>query len=73
MFQSRRGEQLDQTYIDDSRLMFKAIFPLSEVIVDFFDELKSLTSGYGRLVHIPELSHESCVLSLEYKNNCNCM
>lgn len=32
--------------------MFKAIFPLAEIIVDFFDELKSVTSGYGRSDYI---------------------
>ncbi|ELU14317.1 hypothetical protein CAPTEDRAFT_99200, partial [Capitella teleta] len=43
----RRGEQIDQFYIDNERIMMKIIFPLSEVIVDFFDELKSFTSGYA--------------------------
>ena len=27
--------------------MFKAVLPLSEVIVDFFDNLKALSSGYA--------------------------
>jgi len=39
--------QQEQNYIDDTRLMFKVIFPLNEIIVTFFDELKAATSGYG--------------------------
>ena len=30
--------------------MLKYLLPLSEVIVDFYDELKSLSSGYARFV-----------------------
>ncbi|XP_041359737.1 translation factor Guf1, mitochondrial-like isoform X2 [Gigantopelta aegis] len=43
----RRGLLYDQTYIDDKRIMVKAKFPLSEILIDFFDELKSMTSGYA--------------------------
>jgi len=42
---------VEQSYIDDTRIMFKVVFPLNEIIVTFFDELKSVTSGYGRFVH----------------------
>ncbi|KAF6020357.1 GUF1 [Bugula neritina] len=42
-----RGVQVEQSYIDDTRIMFKVVFPLNEIIVTFFDELKSVTSGYG--------------------------
>ena len=37
-------------YIDESRVMIKYLLPLSEIIVDFYDELKSQSSGYARLV-----------------------
>lgn len=48
LLQDRRGEQLDQSYIDNKRVMFKVIFPLNEIVIDFFDVLKSKTSGYAR-------------------------
>lgn len=44
---NRRGLLKDQSYIDDFRVMIRVLFPLSEILVDFFDELKSLTSGYA--------------------------
>ena len=40
----------DESYIDSSRMLFKALLPLNEVVIDFFDELKSLTRGYARSV-----------------------
>ncbi|KAI1283033.1 Translation factor GUF1 -like protein, mitochondrial [Halotydeus destructor] len=43
----RRGQQVNTYYIDNTRLMMQYKFPLSEVIVDFCDQLKSRTSGYA--------------------------
>lgn len=54
-FQSRRGEQQEVMYIDESRVMLKYMLPLSEVIVDFYDELKSQSSGYARFVELSNL------------------
>jgi translation elongation factor EF-4 len=31
--------------------MFKAIFTLNEILIDFFDELKTITSVYARWKH----------------------
>jgi GTP-binding protein LepA len=36
-------------YIDKSRVLLKYALPLSELIVDFFDRLKSITKGYASL------------------------
>lgn len=43
----RRGEFREQTTLENGFSLYKVTFPLSEIIVDFFDELKSVTSGYG--------------------------
>ena len=43
----RRGLQSEATNIDNDRILVRATMPLSEVVVDFYDELKSLTSGYA--------------------------
>ncbi|KAE8629504.1 hypothetical protein XENTR_v10000505 [Xenopus tropicalis] len=45
--QSRRGIQKSLVYIDDHRIMMKYLFPLNEIVVDFYDGLKSLSSGYA--------------------------
>ena len=43
----RRGEQRSITYIDQTRLNMQFTFPLNEVATDFYDELKSRSSGYA--------------------------
>ncbi|XP_072315832.1 translation factor Guf1, mitochondrial [Eucyclogobius newberryi] len=44
---SRRGVQKNMLYIDDHRVMMKYMFPLNEIVVDFYDLLKSMSSGYA--------------------------
>ncbi|KAL1205424.1 Translation factor GUF1-like protein [Cardamine amara subsp. amara] len=43
----RRGQQLEYTFIDAQRVFLKYQLPLREIVVDFYDELKSVTSGYA--------------------------
>ncbi|XP_073439547.1 translation factor GUF1, mitochondrial isoform X2 [Dendrobates tinctorius] len=45
--QTRRAEQKSFLYIDEHRIMMKYLFPLNEIVVDFYDNLKSLSSGYA--------------------------
>ena len=47
--QERRGEYLDLTYLDQSRVELHYDMPLNEIIFDFFDCLKSKTRGYASL------------------------
>ncbi|KAG0500510.1 hypothetical protein HPP92_000582 [Vanilla planifolia] len=43
----RRGEQLEYSFIDSQRALMKYKLPLREIVVDFYNELKSITSGYA--------------------------
>jgi GTP-binding protein LepA len=45
----RRGEFKGQDYPAPHRVQLNYLIPLSELIVDFFDELKSRTKGYASL------------------------
>jgi len=47
--QERRGVYKDMVYLSQSRVMVKYDLPLSEIIFDFFDQLKSRTRGYASL------------------------
>ncbi|MBA0712398.1 hypothetical protein Golax_011502 [Gossypium laxum] len=43
----RRGQQLEYSFIDSQRAFMKYRLPLREIVVDFYNELKSITSGYA--------------------------
>lgn len=43
----RRGVQLSVNFIDTTRVHLKYKMPLAEVIYDFFDKLKQISSGYA--------------------------
>lgn len=47
--QERRGAYVDLEYFDDTRVIVKYDLPLSEIIYNFFDKLKSYTKGYASL------------------------
>jgi GTP-binding protein LepA len=47
--QSRRGEMVRMEYLSPERLELVYKIPLAEVVVDFFDALKSRTKGYASL------------------------
>ena len=47
--QERRGQQTDMSYLTEERLILKYLLPLNEVATNFYDELKSLSSGYASL------------------------
>ncbi|WP_080146386.1 translation elongation factor 4 [Marinilactibacillus piezotolerans] len=47
--QRKRGEFITMEYLDDVRVNISYFIPLSEIVYDFFDRLKSSTKGYASL------------------------
>lgn len=47
--QRKRGEFITMDYLDDYRVNVVYNIPLSEIVFDFFDKLKSSTKGYASL------------------------
>ncbi len=47
--QSHRGAMISMDYISPLRVIFNYEIPLAEVIIDFFDQLKSRTKGYASM------------------------
>ena len=47
--QEKRGEYANMTYLDENRVMLHYSLPLSEIIFDYFDRLKSVSRGYASL------------------------
>ena len=51
--QSRRGEMVKMDYLSIERVELRYRVPLAEVVIDFFDALKSRTKGYASLDYEP--------------------
>ncbi|MGZ3735138.1 MAG: elongation factor 4, partial [Bdellovibrionota bacterium] len=49
LFQERRGNQVAIDYVTKERVQVKYEMPLSEMVFDFFDKLKSCTRGYASM------------------------
>ena len=45
--QNKRGIFIDMQYLDETRVNIIYEIPLSEIVYDFFDQLKSNTKGYA--------------------------
>jgi GTP-binding protein LepA len=43
----RRAEYKETTYLTEDRVLIKFAMPLAEMIVDFYDRIKSVSSGYA--------------------------
>jgi len=48
----RRGIYKNMTYLDTTRVEFDWEFPLAEIILDFFDRLKTISRGYASLDYV---------------------
>lgn len=51
--QSRRGEMKQMEYLTEERVQLRYELPLGEIVMDFFDALKSRTKGYASLDYEP--------------------
>ena len=51
--QTRRGEMSKMEYLSTERVELRYRIPLAEVVIDFFDALKSRTKGYASLDYEP--------------------
>lgn len=49
LVQEKRGEYLNTEYIDDEMTILHYRMPLAKVIIDFYDQLKTVSSGYASL------------------------
>lgn len=63
--QERRGELINIEYLDTTRVNIRYDLPLNEVVYDFFDALKSKTSGYASLDYELKGYRESNLVKLD--------
>ena len=63
--QERRGEFVTMEYLAETRVMLKYNLPLSEIVFDFFDQLKTRTKGYASLDYEMSGYQESDLVKLD--------
>ncbi|HVM67096.1 MAG TPA: translation elongation factor 4 [Acidimicrobiales bacterium] len=63
--QSRRGEMKRMDYIGTERVELQYDVPLGEVVIDFFDQLKSRTKGYASLDYEPAGYRQTNLVKLD--------
>ncbi|MBT89674.1 MAG: elongation factor 4 [Spirochaetales bacterium] len=63
--ESRRGVQKNITFISEERLILEYELPLSEMIYDFYNKVKSITKGYCSMDYEPSKSRESDLIKLD--------
>ena len=63
--QGRRGEMIRMDYLSQERVEMVYRIPLAEVVVDFFDSLKSRTKGYASLDYEPDSYQHSELVKLD--------
>jgi GTP-binding protein LepA len=63
--QSRRGTHVDMHYLSPERVQLRYDLPLAEIVLDFYDQLKSRTSGYASLDYEQTGNRESGLVKLD--------
>ena len=57
LIKEKRGTQTDLVYLEDGRVILTIHIPWQEVVTDFYDTLKTVSSGYGELL--------PCIIALD--------
>jgi GTP-binding protein LepA len=63
--QSRRGTHVDMHYLSPERVQLRYDLPLAEIVLDFYDQLKSRTAGYASLDYEQIGNQESDLVKLD--------
>jgi GTP-binding protein LepA len=62
---SRRGVFVKMDYLDEQRVLLSYRIPLAEILVDFYDQLKSRTQGYASLDYSFDKYEEADLVKLD--------
>jgi GTP-binding protein LepA len=65
LFEERRGNQKSFHYASKDTVIIEYEIPLSEIIVDFYDKLKTLSRGYASMDYAIEGYHESNLVKVD--------
>ena len=64
---SKRGIQSKMTYLNEERVMLEYELPMNEIVVDFYDKLKSISKGYASFDYEPSEFKAGDLVKLDVK------
>ena len=64
---SKRGTQNKMTYLNEDRVMLEYELPMNEIVVDFYDKLKSISKGYASFDYEPSEFKAGDLVKLDVK------
>ncbi len=65
LLKEKRGEHVKIEYISATRVIVEYLLPLSEIIIDFYDKLKSVSKGYASFDYEPYEYRSSDMVKIE--------
>ena len=66
----KRGELVSQNYVSGNRLELVFMIPLGEIVIDFYDKLKSISKGYASFDYHIDSFRPSKLVKLDILLNC---
>ena len=64
---SKRGMQDKMSYINEDRVLLEYSLPMNEIVVDFYDKLKSISKGYASFDYDPSGFKEGDLVKLDVR------
>ncbi len=67
LLMSKRGSQDKMSYLNEERVLLEYYLPMNEIVVDFYDKLKSISKGYASFDYEPSDFKEGDLVKLDVK------
>ncbi len=67
LLNDRRGIQIKMDYLNETRVLLEYDIPMNEIVLDFYDKLKSLTKGYASFDYEPVGFREGKLVKLDIR------
>lgn len=65
MCEAKRGSQISMDYLSEKKVMIKYKLPMNEMVIDFYDRLKSISKGYASMEYEMMAYEEADLVKLD--------